>query len=666
MIETLLRQYQHYNDRDSDPSVLLAALVAAIRPRRKGDVAAATQSLHALCHLLNSNDDWRAMMRSAIVSLLLGRKHLSLYVDAGILPNTGFFSESARRVSHKLLPDAIDPAYLRDVMRLIFTEPDDARWVSGVAGEVWLELFAALRFGQDDEFGLRMLPYVIGQLLEAIQVLSYRISAMGLESELIHVDPQLENVDSAFLAQNVATLSYAGAYAAWWQDAQQSWPSSTHLLVQLGQCRDVINRTRDHASETGTSVHLTFTLERLRQHLSRTESLLAVLTALGQSRTLEAVGQPLVALFKYLVMSECRRNNLAHYWRQNMSVLAIRVTENAKRTGEHYITDNRREYFALLRSALGAGFIIAFMAASKILMGRLHLAPLSQALLYCLNYALGFVLIHMLHFTVATKQPAMTANAIAASIEDSGDDKRSLADLTTLIARTTRSQFAAIFGNILLTVPVAILIAMAWHAVSGAHFVDAGKATSMLQEIDPLSSGAFFYAANAGFCLFLSGLIAGYYDNLSTYNKIPQRLLQLQWPRRWFGEARMQRFAGYVERNLGALAGNFFFGFLLGGMWAIGVLFGLPIDIRHITFSATNVGFALVAFDFHPDTRMLVMGVMGVAVIGLTNLAVSFALALMVALRARSVSFAQERQLASSLWHRLLRRPREFFLPPKN
>ncbi|MFD2273262.1 hypothetical protein ACFS07_25230 [Undibacterium arcticum] len=58
---------------------------------------------------------------------------------------------------------------------------------------------------------------------------------------------------------------------------------------------------------------------------------------------------------------------------------------------------------------------------------------------------------------------------------------------------------------------------------------------------------------------------------------------------------------------------------------------------------------------------MLVMGVMGVAVIGLTNLAVSFALALMVALRARSVSFAQERQLASSLWHRLLRRPREFF-----
>ena len=102
---------------------------------------------------------------------------------------------------------------------------------------------------------------------------------------MIHVDPHLEDVDSAFLSQNQATQAYVSAYAAWWQDEQQSWPSSTHLLVQLGQCRDVINRTREHASQNGTSVHLTFTLERLRHHLNRSESLLEVLTSIGQSRT---------------------------------------------------------------------------------------------------------------------------------------------------------------------------------------------------------------------------------------------------------------------------------------------------------------------------------------------------------------------------------------------
>ncbi len=661
MFETLLRQYQH----DPDPVPLLAALVKAIRPRRSGNVALATRRLRALSDLVQADAECRAILRAAIVKLLGDRKHLLLYVESGILPNSGFFSETARRCNHKLLPEEIDPSYLRDAVRQIFNKPGDALWVKGLAGSTWLGLFAALHFEDDEEFCQRTLPYAIGQILEALQVLSYHISAIGLDSELIHVDPRLENVDSAFLAQNEATRDYVAAYAAWWADPEQPWPNSTRLLVQLGQCRDVIHRTRQHAAQNGTSVRLTFTLERLRQHLNRSEALLELLAAMGQSRTLAAAGVPLARLFAQVVAAECRRNNLKHYWRKTVSLLAMRITESAKRTGEHYITANREEYFALLRSALGAGLVIAFMAAIKILMGKLHLAPLVQGLLYCLNYGLGFVLIHMLHFTVATKQPAMTANAIAASIQESGNGSRGLDDLTTLIARTTRSQLAAIFGNLALTVPVAMAIGLAWYAVSGAHFVDTDKAASMLRDIDPFGSGAFFFAINAGFCLFVSGLIAGYYDNMAAYNRIPQRLLQLNWPRRLFGAARMRRFAAYIDRNLGALAGNFYFGFLLGGMSTFGLLVGLPIDIRHITFSATNVAYALVAFDFHPDLQMLLMGVLGVAVIGLTNLGVSFTLALLVALRARQVTVNEGWRLIGKLLHRLLLRPRQFLLPPK-
>lgn len=679
MFDTLLYQHQH----ESDPLPLLIALVQAIRPRRAGNTAAATRRLRELSDLVQADADCRAILRRAIVNLLAQRKHLLWYVEGGILPNSGFFSESARRLNHKLLPEPIDAVHLRDAVRQIFSKPGDGRWVSALAGSTWLGLFAALHFEDDEEFREQTLPYAMGQMLEALQVLSYHISAIGLDPELIRVDPQLENVDSAFLSQNEATREYVVDYAAWWADATQLWPKSTHLQVQLGQCRDVIHRTRQHAAQNGTSVRLTFTLERLRQHLNRSEELLELLTAMGRGRSLAAAGASLAALFAHLVAGECRRNNLRRYWRQNISVLAMRITENAKRTGEHYISANREEYFALLRSALGAGFIIAFMAASKILMGKQHLAPLVQGLLYCLNYGLGFVLIHMLHFTVATKQPAMTANAIAASIHEAkngsggnpakaddetagdGQGQRGLSDLTTLIARTCASQMAAIFGNLALTVPMAILIGLGWHYAFGVHFVDNAKAAVMLQEVDPFTSGAFFFAMNAGFCLFLSGLIAGYYDNSSAYNRIPQRLLQLRWPRRLFGAARMQRFADYIDRNLGALAGNFYFGFLLGGMSTFGLLIGLPIDIRHVTFSATNVGFALVAFDFEPNQHLLWMAVIGVAVIGVTNLVVSFALALLVALRARQVTFAEGWRLIGNLLGRLVTRPQQFFLPPR-
>jgi site-specific recombinase len=165
-------------------------------------------------------------------------------------------------------------------------------------------------------------------------------------------------------------------------------------------------------------------------------------------------------------------------------------------------------------------------------------------------------------------------------------------------------------------------------------------------------------------CLFLSGLIAGYYDNLSAYNRIPQRLLQLRWPRRLFGEARMQRIAAYVENNLGALAGNFFFGFLLGGTTALGVLFGLPLDIRHIAFSSAYVGYAITGTDFTLPLGAIALALAGVLLIGVVNLAVSFSLTLTVAMRARRISFAQGRTLGRLLLQRFLKRPQEFFLPP--
>lgn len=126
-----------------------------------------------------------------------------------------------------------------------------------------------------------------------------------------------------------------------------------------------------------------------------------------------------------------------------------------------------------------------------------------------------------------------------------------------------------------------------------------------------------------------------------------------------------RRFADYVRENLGALAGNFLFGFMLGGSTAFGTLTGVPFDIRHIAFSAANIGFAVAGTGLDPTWGVLLPAMAGVALIGAMNLGVSFALALTVALRARRVSFAQRRLLLGSLASRLARSPREFLLPPR-
>ena len=209
------------------------------------------------------------------------------------------------------------------------------------------------------------------------------------------------------------------------------------------------------------------------------------------------------------------------------------------------------------------------------------------------------------------------------------------------------------------------VIAGSWHGIFGEHLANADKVAHLLHDLDPLHSLALPHAAVAGVFLFLSGLISGYYDNKAAYNQIPERLRQLGWLRRLLGEARLWRMTTYIGNNLGALAGNFFFGIMLGSAGILGQFFGLPIDIRHITFSSANFIFALVGADGVLSNEQWALSLTGIALIGLTNLGVSFSLALGVALRSRRISFSHGRSLLWRVLKRFARRPRDFFVPPR-
>lgn len=660
-------------DVAADHISLWVALINAVRPSRVLHTDEAALVLGEITQMLAETPRSRHALRTALLKLFVDHKQISLYVSSGLLPSTGFFSEIARRISHRLLPDVVSPIYLKDLLTVIFHHKDDEIWVEALPNEVWLNFFRVLLEGEEDAAPENVpaqnnegpLPLALSEMLEALRILSFHVSAIGLDPELVRVDPQLEEVESPFLAQNVEVVAWLEAYRTWWVKPETPLQDEAHLDVMLDQCGEVLQRVRRRASRQGTSLTLTFTLERLRQHLDRIHELLMLLRELHQTRSVTALLPQAVALFKQMVHAECRKNRLSDYWSTNVHLLSLRMTESASKKGEKYITTTRGEYFGMLGSAALGGFIIAFMSAFKIVLSGLHLAPLTEALCFCLNYGIGFALIHFLGGTVATKQPAMTANAIAASIGEMRGKTRDLDNLATVVVRTLRSQFAAVVGNLALSVPMAILFSLVYQHVVGNSFIGVGKADQLLGDAHPLS-GAPFFAAVAGVCLFLSGLIAAYYDNLTAYNRIPERLAQLRWPRRLFGEANAQRFTAYVENNLGALAGNFFFGFLLGGATALGVLFGLPLDIRHIAFSAAYVGYATAAYDFTLSFSVLGVTVAGVLLIGMVNLLVSFTLALFVAMRSRGITFAQGGMLFALVSRRFFSYPLDFFLPTRH
>ena len=148
-----------------------------------------------------------------------------------------------------------------------------------------------------------------------------------------------------------------------------------------------------------------------------------------------------------------------------------------------------------------------------------------------------------------------------------------------------------ILGNVLLAIPVSFAIALALLHFTGASPASAEKAAHLLHDINPFTSLALFHAAIAGVCLFLAGLISGYYDNKASYNRIPERIRQLRWLRAMLGESLLHRLSEYLGNNLGGLAGNFFFGGLIG--WFIvdplnGNMYTLSPDAVAASLNATT------------------------------------------------------------------------------
>src|SRR5450830_615433 len=646
----------------------LSALVDALRPRHPRQAEIAAAKVRSLTALLRGEPRLAAGLGLAVCTLLEQRRHASLYTDIGILSNDGFFAELKRRIAWRILPPAIDHAYLADAIDALLHRDTDFLWISAVPAADWMALVDAIAAATPPPHLRQARAALIRGMLEAIRTLSCRVCALGLEPRLVRSNPDMEDFDSPFLMQTVEVNDYLDGYARMLAGEGPPPDDARHLLVMLDQCAALVGKIRKSAAANGTSVALTYLLVALTQSMDRLHKLLFLVDeaspAAAPPVSLRCAAA--IALAQELAQAHNSRYELRGLFASNLDLLARNVTENASRTGEHYIAESRRELRSMFASSGGAGVIVGFMALCKLLLAGLQRAPLVEAFLFSMNYSLGFMLIHLLHFTVATKQPAMTASRIAAALSTRDGRHIDLDNMAALINKVFRTQCAAVLGNLATVLPVAWMIAMAWNKLFGRQLVSPDKAMHLLHDIDPFHSLALPYAAVAGVCLFVAGLISGYYDNKALYTRMAQRVRQLRGLGRWLGQKRLGQVATYLEDNLGGLMGNFFFGIMLGLTGTLGYLLGLPLDIRHVTFSAANFSTALVALDHRVSWQLAATSVAGFLAIGAVNLLVSFSLALWVALRARKIRFKHGIRLMKALGRRFLAAPIDFFIGPRD
>lgn len=649
-----------FRNPDADALELIRRTIAFLRPRNGNDNGT-TERQKALFEKLATDPELLAAFRQHIIHFIASRRLVTFFTDSGILPGTGFFSEWWRILWNRILPEVPDERRLKDCLHVIYDHADDWRWLEQMPAEYSQHFWTLL--APDTELRNSDWLSIQEQILDSVLLLAHRVSGLGVDSELMRASPSFDDNSPRFIALSAEALEFVNAFRLSLDSAEPSSDDGSQLLVMADQCQETLAQIRKRALSIGTSLHLSYILTRSEQSLERLRELVAILT-LASRREKSAIST-WSSFAHEAFLSENRRNSMRFYMRQLSRLMAVRVTENAARSGEHYICETKSDYSQMWRSAAGAGVLIAGMALLKIFAAGLNAPLLVEAFLFSMIYGLGFVTIYLLGLTVATKQPAMTAQTLASHFSDLKPNRAAdLERLVDLVAAVFRSQLAAIAGNVMLAFPVAITLGWGISEWLGQPAINMGKGAHLLSDLD-LLSWAIPHAAIAGFYLFLSGLITGYFDNQAAYSDLGARIARLPWLRSLTGKERAQRFGDYIQANMGGIMGNFLFGCMLGSTGFIGTIFGLPLDIRHIAFSSANIGYALVGFDFSLPLQAVLWAALGIAAIGFTNLAVSFALALRTALGARRVQFEHWGALLSAIWRRFLQQPRSFLLPPR-
>lgn len=577
-----------------------------------------------------------------------GTHSLPALTRSGIPGGEGFGGELLGRLGRKVLPPVPDPDDLRDLLREVFRDPRDHLWVAAVPETSWRRLLSSLDITADS------FPGVDPQLALAIRIVGHHVSSLGVGAEVTDRLPHLEGPDSPFLHLGRQVLRYLDSFDNDVEGDEE--PLLDETLRTVARCRDEVEGLRATKSEHGTSLHLTGFTFRLRALLERLDLLLHLTEPV--ERDFQGC---VVRLFRQILRAEQTRDHVGPHLRASADLLAYQVVEHAARKGSKYITSGRSDYLKFLRSSMAGGLLVGLFALGRLVLDRWSVPLGVEAFLFGLNYALCFVLIYLTGATLATKQPAMTANTLARSL---GEDGHGLAGLEDLVVRVWRSQFISFVGNLVVAFPVALLVSRGLDAGLGWSVAEADKARSLLASLHPWRSATLFYAAVAGVLLFAAGLLSGWVDNLVLHRDLPGRVSHHPWLHRLVGPDGATRLATRLERSLGVVVGNVFLGFGLGSTGTIGEILGLPLDIRHIAFASAQFGAALDVLDFAVSPGVVAATAVGVALVGLVNFLVSFGLSLAVALDSRGVTFRETRLLLVHLLVRLRRRPLDWFVPP--
>lgn len=598
-----------------------------------------------LLRLLENNAEWKKNVQHNFQLIIENTEAVDLFMSFGMSTHGTFLSDLSDRLSHAIMPEPHRPKSLDYIVGRTFTSADDVNWILSLDEKYFSQLIALFV----TENNLPKWKAFKSHAKKAILAQSIQVVSLAL-------DPEIKDILGTSDFQNLPFFNLLEISQVFDHEDKHVDTFANQFFDLIIESLGTVDEVYSQIEKSGVSVSLVYHLDLMRSLLLRMRMLMRLVVEKDIS--------PLFIqdLFTQLVSENIRRRSIRALMSDNIALLSKKIIESSAKTGHHYITRDWKEYWWMFKSALGGGVVTAGTTLLKLVVASMALALFPSGFLNSFNFIVSFLLLQYLGFTLATKQPAMTAAALAEKMENlsKATAQDSLVDEVICILR---SQLIAIFGNLMAVIPVLFLVCFGYQMIFQDTVVSDQKAKYTIESFSILGPTPF-YAIFTGFLLFASSLAAGWAENWVHVHRLSKVILQNRRLNYIFGTKTVLKMSEFTERHFPAMVGNISLGLFLGMVPVFAIFFGLPIDVRHVTLSTGGLTVASMNYGFSIFQYWIfwsaVLGILSMAVF---NLLTSFALSIILAVRSRKITPPQRNLIYSKLWKRLKKNPMVFFFP---
>jgi site-specific recombinase len=564
-------------------------------------------------------------IRAILYDFWSHHSYIRVISEAG-LPNEAFLlSELLARALRHLVPVDEVQGDLYVLLDSIDLQEADAQWVASLPDSLvaeWAGTFTPSH----------------ASILVSSKLLALRAANIALARDFLAFSDEESVAKSSFF-----TLPALVEHVARNPDDFSQWEARREA------CEAYLREITQLIEERGSSANMVFRIRLLRSLLWRIQQVLNLERKDSDSRKFAVSvvhGFASQRKIRSVVSATTRR-------------LARSVVEKTGRVGKHYIATTNAQWKTMGWGAILAGVITSFTALFKYSISSLIHAPFLVAIGHSLNYTVSFLLMQAGGFLLASKMPAATAATLVDAMED--PDKDQMASLQAI----SQTQTLVTIGNLIGAVLASIVVDRIWNAIAGHPFLTADEAEHGIHMLFPLTSPTIPFAIITGVLLWLSSLATGWTANYVAVTRMESAIAHSLRIRHRLGPSGANAIAHWLKHHAAGSVGYIVLGFLLGGVPILFALFGIPMEVRHVTLGAAGLAYAWDAALLTGELRSsdVILSFLGVILVGLCNILTSFVLSFLLAVRARDIGEDKARRFLKEVGSELVSHPVTFLLP---